>query len=69
MRPRFKKLLTFRRKDLVEFINSRSRDIVRKCFRCRSTSKACRVYLRSSMYSNCVRRNYTNCDVRVTEVE
>ena len=69
MRPRAKKSSTVRRQDLADFIDSRGKEMVRKCSRCRSSGKACRVHLRSGMCSNCVRRNYTDCDVRVTEAE
>ena len=67
--PRSAKSSTDRRKDLSNFIQSQGREMVRKCSRCRKDGKVCKVHIRSGMCGTCVLNNYSDCDVRVTELE
>jgi len=59
-----------RRRALADIIDLCGREeMVRKCSYCRENKLSCRVHIRSGRCSQCVRRNSSDCDVRVTEEE
>lgn len=69
--PKPKKSSTIRRRELFEYIesNGSTLDMVRKCSQCRESGRVCKVHIRSGKCAACVRRNISECDVRVTENE
>ena len=69
--PKSKKSSTTRRHELFNFIDSNGSvlDMVRKCSQCRQSGRVCKVHIRSGKCASCVRRNISECDVRVTENE